>query len=130
KNFIYTWYTSKDKNGKDLPNAPLTQTCTDCPDNGNLLFLTRFELNPNDLSYVIGSQTTMINIHMYGTSHRGGCMDFGNDWFLYLSIGDQSMFATAQDIKNNLYGGVLRIDVDKDPLKSHPPLRTMPDDTG
>ncbi len=130
KNFIYTWYSSEDQNGNDFPDFPGQQSCYNSADNGNFMYLTRFELNPIDLTYVNGSQTTMIKVDMYGTTHRGGGMDFGDDGFLYLSTGDQARWSQSQDIENNLHGGVLRIDVDKDPTKSHPPIRTMPQDVG
>ena len=58
-------------------------------------------------------------------------MDFGNDGFLYLAIGDQGRRVTAQDIVSNFEGGVIRIDVDqKGGNISHPPRRKMGVHTG
>ncbi len=62
--------------------------------------------------------------------HYGGGLDFGDDGFLYLTTGDMASWRRAQDITDNLDGGVLRLDVDKDPAKSHVPVRTKPAHTG
>lgn len=42
---------------------------------------------------------------MYGTTHRGGGLLFGDDGYLYLTTGDQTAFKKSQDIINNLDGG-------------------------
>ena len=97
---------------------------------GNYLYLTRFEVDPVTLVANPASRTDMFKIRMYGTTHRGGGLLFGDDGFLYLTTGDQTEWPKSQDIINNIDGGVLRMDVDKDPTKSHPPTRTMPADVG
>ncbi|MEX0290777.1 MAG: PQQ-dependent sugar dehydrogenase [Flavobacteriaceae bacterium] len=130
KNYFYTYYTTKDQNGNDFPNTYTTQNCDNEEYWGNHLMLVRFEADPDTMEVIPDSQTTLIKIRMYGTSHRGGGMLFGKDGFLYLTTGDQTAFRKSQDIINNLDGGVLRIDVDKDPAKSHPPVKNMPDDHG
>ena len=67
---------------------------------------------------------------MYGSSHRGGGLLFGNDGFLYLSTGDQTASRKSQDITNNLDGGVLRLDVNRNSSISHEPRYTIPEDLG
>ena len=62
---------------------------------------------------------------MLNTTHRGGGIEFGNDGYLYLSTGDQAAYINAQNISDNLDGGVLRLDVDQDNSKSHAPIRRM-----
>ncbi|MEL6823024.1 MAG: PQQ-dependent sugar dehydrogenase, partial [Calditrichota bacterium] len=69
----------------------------------------------------------MINIRLYNGSHRGGGMVFGPDDYLWLTIGDQFRYTTAQDLAGVFEGGVIRIDVDQDPSRSHPPRRRMQD---
>lgn len=129
-NFFYTWYTTKDQNGNNFPNNYTTQNCDSEEYWGNFLILSRYTMNPNSMQVNANSEQVMLKLRMYGTTHRGGGLLFGDDGFLYLTTGDQTAFRKSQDIANNLDGGVLRLDVDQDPQKSHPPVRTMPDDHG
>ncbi len=129
-NHFYTWYTTKDANGNNFPNAHTVQNCDNEEYWGNYLILARYTANPSTLTVQRSTEQVLIKIRMYGTTHRGGGLLFGNDGMLYLTTGDQTAFKKAQDITNNIDGGVLRIDVDKDPIKSHAPIRTMPQDHG
>ena len=129
-NYFYVYYATKDAAGNNFPTSYTVQTCDSEEYWGNFLILERFEIDPQTLAFVPGSRTNMIKIRMYGTTHRGGGLDFGNDGFLYLTMGDQTAWKKSQDITNNLDGGILRMDVDKDPAKSHAPIRTMPEDHG
>jgi glucose/arabinose dehydrogenase len=45
------------------------------------------------------------------TNHNGGCLAFGKDGYLYISIGENGQDTPAQDL-TSLLGKVLRIDVD------------------
>ncbi|MRI00429.1 T9SS type A sorting domain-containing protein [Kriegella sp. EG-1] len=130
KNYFYVWYTTEDANSNDFPNRYTVQNCDSEEYWGNFLILARYEANPNTLSVQPSSEQIMLKLRMYGTTHRGGGLLFGDDGFLYLTTGDQTAFKKAQDINNNLDGGVLRLDVDKNTTKSHAPIRTMPDDHG
>ena len=130
KNYFYVWYTTEDENSNDFPNSYTTQSCNSEEYWGNFLVLARYEANPTTLSVEASSEQTLLKLRMYGTTHRGGGLLFGDDGFLYLTTGDQTAFKKSQDIVNNLDGGVLRLDVDQDNTKSHPPVRTMPDDHG
>ncbi|MBM1107999.1 Ig-like domain-containing protein [Aurantibacter crassamenti] len=130
KNYFYVWYSTEDANSNDFPNSYTTQSCNSEEYWGNFLVLARYEANPNTLTVQPSSEQIMLKLRMYGTTHRGGGLLFGDDGFLYLTTGDQTAFKKSQDIVNNLDGGVLRLDVDKDNTKSHPPVRTMPDDHG
>ena len=72
------------------------------------------------------TELQLFNVRQFNGTHRGGGLNFGQDGFLYLAIGDQARRTTAQDIANNFEGGVIRIDVDqKGGNISHPPLRKM-----
>ncbi|MBC3846768.1 RICIN domain-containing protein [Winogradskyella echinorum] len=129
KNYFYTYYTSKDGNGNDYPNAFLSGFgCYQEDYWGGFLYLRRYEVNPTTYTVVPGSELTMLKMRMFSSTHRGGSMDFGNDGFLYLATGEQSAYTKPQNITTNLDGGVLRIDVDQDPTKSHAPIRKL--DTG
>jgi uncharacterized repeat protein (TIGR03806 family) len=138
KNYIYVYYATKNWNGEDLPGFGqyTIQNCTIDEYQGNFLILERFEVspfdenNPNEMTFVPNSRTTVLKNRMYGTTHRGGGMDFGDDGFLYLTMGDQASWQNAQDYVTSLDGGVIRIDVDKNPTKSHPPIRKKPLNAG
>lgn len=130
KNYFYTFYTTKDVNGNNFPNRYTTQNCTSEEYWGNFLILSRYTMNPNTMQVSPSSEQVLLKLRMYGTTHRGGGLVFGDDDFLYLTTGDQTAFRKSQDIRNNLDGGVLRLDVDMDPFRSHPPRRNMPDDHG
>ena len=79
-------------------------------------------IDPNS-EFVLMSQ---YDPHRY---HNGGATFFGNDGFLYITVGDGGdggdSFDNSQKINLGLFGGILRIDVDNDPAKSHP-IRRQP----
>ena len=129
KNFFYTWYATRDAAG-EVPRPTPGQGCYDQEEDGGYLVLRRYTMEENNIAVVPNSELTMIQIRLYGSTHRGGGLVFGDDGFLYLTTGDQTAWSKAQDIVNNIDGGVLRIDVDMDASKSHRPLRNMPDDHG
>ncbi len=130
KNYFYAYYSTEDSNSADFPNFYTTQSCHSEEYWGNFLVLVRYEMDPVTLDVQESSEQVLLKLRMYGTTHRGGGLLFGDDGFLYLTTGDQTAFKKAQDITNNLDGGVLRLDVDMDNTKSHPPVRTMPQDHG
>ena len=129
KNYFYTWYATRNSAG-EVPRPTQGQGCYDQEEDGGYLVLRRYTMEENSIAVVPNSELTMIQIRLYGSTHRGGGLTFGDDGFLYLTTGDQTAWSKAQDIVNNIDGGVLRIDVNKDPTKSHPPVRNMPDDHG
>lgn len=63
--------------------------------------------------------------------HNGGSMFFDKTGFLYLTSGDiggdKNFYQAGQSLTEGLFGTVLRIDVDKDPSRSHP-IRRQPTD--
>ncbi len=135
-NYFYVYYTTEDANSNDFPNSYTTQSCDSEEYWGNFLVLARYEMDPSTLSVQESSEQVLLKLRMYGTTHRGGGLLFGDDGFLYLTTGDQTAFKKAQDIVNNLDGGVLRFDVDQIGVDqngvtiSHTPVRTMPEDHG
>ena len=129
KNYLYMWYSTRDSLGGHQPHGMASGF--GCTQEewfwGNHLVLKRIELDPNTYAMVPNSELTMIQVRMYGSTHRGGGMVFGDDGFLYLTTGEQTGYARAQNLENNIDGGVLRIDVDMDASKSHAPIRKMQD---
>jgi len=61
------------------------------------------------------SEKIILTINQPGNAHKGGTLAFGNDGYLYWSLGDGAYgsdpFHNAQDV-NSLLGSVLRLDVD------------------
>ena len=61
--------------------------------------------------------------------HNGGGLFFGKDGMLYLSLGDEGgglyEEESTQSISRGLFSGILRIDVDNAPSRSHP-IRRQP----
>lgn len=91
--------------------------------------LSRFTVPDGSLVADPNSEQVLINQFDRHLWHNGGGMFFGSDGFLYISNGDEGSandpFNNAQKINGGLFSGVLRIDVDKDPTRSHP-IRRQP----
>lgn len=66
--------------------------------------------------------------------HNAGAMCFDNEGFLMITCGDgggaDDQLGQSQKINGGFFGGVLRIDVDNDPTKSHPIARQPQDPPG
>jgi glucose/arabinose dehydrogenase len=62
------------------------------------------------------SETVVMEIEQPAGNHNGGALAFGPDGYVYIALGDGGS-ATAQSAQNtdNVYGSILRIDVDGDP---------------
>ncbi|MDO1511875.1 Ig-like domain-containing protein [Maribacter confluentis] len=127
KNYFYLFYTTKDGQGRDYPDSFLSGFGCSREDYwGGFLILKRIEVDPVSMNVIVNSNLEMIKMRMFSSTHRGGGMAFGDDGFLYIPTGDQSAYSKPQNSTTNLDGGVLRIDVDQDPNKSHAPIRKMP----
>jgi uncharacterized repeat protein (TIGR03806 family) len=95
--------------------------------------LSRFTVPDGALVANPNSELILINQYDEDWWHNGGGMFFGPDGFLYLSMGDEGgvndAFNNSQKINSGLFAGVLRIDVDMDPSRSHP-IRRQPSNGG
>ena len=91
--------------------------------------LSRFEKPDGAAEVDASSETILIQQRLGANLHRGGGLLFGEDDFLYLSIGDLATPALSQRIDLRFNSAVLRIDVDSDPSRSHAiPMQPMPED--
>jgi uncharacterized repeat protein (TIGR03806 family) len=124
RGYLYVWY-------QYTTNRVFPPPGSDRPDayRGTWMRLSRFTVHDGSLLADPGSEQVLINQYDRHFWHSGGGMFFGPDGFLYLSIGDEGgfddEFNQAQRINGGLFSGVLRIDVDRDPARSHP-IRRQP----
>lgn len=117
KDYIYVWYRHKQE-----------------PRHGNWAYLrlVRYEVNTATLVANPASAFIMINQLDRHQWHNGGGMFFDKEGFLYITVGDeggaQDVYGNGQKINEGLLSGMLRIDVDMDPSRSHP-VRRQPQNT-
>lgn len=86
-----------------------------------------------DPAVVRASEQVLINQFDEHVWHSMGNLCFGEDGFLYIGTGDEGgvldNFNNSQKIDDGLFAGMLRIDVDQNPKKSHP-IRRQPQNGG
>lgn len=99
------------------------------PGSSSYMRLSRFTVPDGATAVDPASEYVMIQQYDRHNWHNGGQMFFGPDGFLHLVIGDEGdsndSFNVAQKLNNRLFSGIMRIDVDRDPVKSHP-IRRQP----
>ncbi len=91
--------------------------------------LSRFTIPDGSAVIDPASEYVMIQQFDRHNWHNGGPSFFGPDGFFYLVIGDEGdandSYNVCQKINDRLFSGILRIDVDCDPARSHP-IRRQP----
>ena len=95
--------------------------------------LSKFYWNESEGKFDSESEEILFQQYDRTEWHNGGGMFFGRDGFLYLSLGDEGhedfIIDSTQKLNGGFFSGVLRIDVDNDPSKSHPIIRQpLPND--
>lgn len=96
------------------------------PNNRAYHRISRFEFKEDGL---IEPSSELVLVQMYDRDilHTGGSMFFDNEGFLNISIGDEGggndVWFNANTMVRRLFAGIIRIDVDMDPTKSHAPRR-------
>jgi len=124
RGYIYVYYS--------YTPGPVVGSAASPPDNYTTLSynrLSRFTIPDGSSVADPNSELVLINQFDRDLWHNGGGMFFGADGFLYLSNGDEGgaddQYNQTQKINSGLFSGVLRIDVNEDPTKSHP-IRRQP----
>ena len=124
RGYCYVWYQYTTNRvtpppGRDRPDAY----------HGTWMRLSRFTVADGQNVANPNSEQVLINQYDRHMWHNGGNMFFGPDGFLYVPVGDEGgyndEFNQAQKLNGGLFSGVLRIDVNSDPTKSHP-IRRQP----
>lgn len=91
--------------------------------------LSRFRTFPGSLKIDPKSEYILIQEFDPKGYHMGGGMFFDKEGYFYLTTGDggrmKDGYNSSQQIDRRLWGGLLRIDVDNDPTRSHP-IRRQP----
>jgi len=108
RDIFYVYYSSHcplDASG----NAPDLDACDDAYPRvstdgffNTYLRLSRFEVFGVGLVADPSTEQVLLNIRLYNDSHRGGGLAFRSDGNLYVTIGDQFRYDTAQDIVDTL----------------------------
>lgn len=121
KRYVYVWYHYNPKPVPG-PDRPPIET----PGYNRL---SRFTVPRGSLVADRNSEQVLINQFDHNVWHEGSGMTFGPDGFLYLSVSDEGgsydMYNNTQTIRGRMFSGVLRIDVDQNPARSHP-IRRQP----
>ncbi len=114
RNFLYVYYRFT-PDQRELDKAYLR--------------LSRFTWDEGSGLVPPGSERVLINQYDRHNWHSGGGLVFGNDGFLYLTIGDEGgvndFYDATQRIDGGFFAGALRIDVDQNADRSHP-IRRQP----
>ena len=122
KDFIYLIY-------RYHLQASKLQSCTDPA----FIRLSRFAWSAERERFDPESEYVLIQQYDPHCWHMGGGMFFDKAGFLFFTIGDaggiNDQFNSTQQVSRSFFGGLHRIDVDKDPERSHPIIR-QPDQIG
>ena len=108
--YIYLFYSS------------LVDECPESADTGPPTRVSRYIMDPDTLRIDVDSEFRILETSPSPKKvHNGGTMAFGVDGFLYITTGDGGMRepAYSQDL-TNLYGSILRVDVNGDAPQSNP----------
>lgn len=121
KRYVYVWY-----HYSPAPVAGPERPSSFTPGYDRL---ARFTVPPGSLAADRNSEQVLINQFDHNLWHEGSGLAFGPDGFLYLSISDEGAsydyYHNTQTIRGKMFSGVLRIDVDQNPKRSHP-IRRQP----
>ena len=83
--------------------------------------VARFQSFDGGLTIDPSTQKRILVRDQPGVNHNGNKVAFGNDGYLYFSVGDGSLDSNVAQDKNKLFGKVLRIDVDSGDPYGIPP---------
>jgi uncharacterized repeat protein (TIGR03806 family) len=121
KRFVYVWY--------HYSPAPIAGPARPSSLTPGYDRLSRFTVPESSLVADRNSEQVLINQFDHNLWHEGSGMAFGPDGFLYLSLSDEGAafdyYHNTQTLRGKMFSGVIRIDVDQNPARSHP-IRRQP----
>src|SRR5205807_9317156 len=91
--------------------------------------LARFQVSASNSNQAdAASEVRLITQYDEAVNHNAGCLQFGPDGYLYLSLGDEGgandQYNNSQRIDKDFFSGILRLDVEQNPgsltLNPHP----------
>ena len=101
--------------------------------NSSMWRVSRFRWQAASGTIDPASEEVLIQIYDPHRWHNGGALAFDNDGFLLITCGDgggaNAEYNPTPSLTGSFFGGVLRIDVDMDPERSHP-IRRQPTSAG
>lgn len=116
RGYVYVFY-------QYVPSQPVNPQVS----SPSYMRLSRFTVPDGAVAVDPASEFVLIQQFDRHNWHNGGQMFFGPDRFLYVVIGDEGdandSFNVCQKIDDRLFSGILRLDVDRDPSRSHAPRR-------
>lgn len=98
-------------------------------ENRNLLRLSKFYFS-EDLNFIDrSSEVILIQQYAQNPNHNAAKLFFDEEEYLYFTIGDEGgasdLYRNGQLLDREMYSGIIRIDVNNDPNRSHP-IRRQP----
>ncbi|HXU79280.1 MAG TPA: PQQ-dependent sugar dehydrogenase, partial [Methylomirabilota bacterium] len=89
--------------------------------------LSRFTVPDGQMVADPNSEVILVQQFDRQEFHDAGCLMFGQDGYLYFSIGDEGgandEYDVTQRLNERLLSGIFRVDVDRKPSRSHTPIR-------
>jgi glucose/arabinose dehydrogenase len=123
RGYVYVAYT--------YTPGPLVGSAADPPVHATPCYdrISRFTVPDGSDVADPNSEYVLVNQFDPDLWHNGCAMYFGADGYLYFTNGDEGgnndVYQSAQQINVGLFSGVFRIDVDENPVTSHP-IRRQP----
>lgn len=99
---------------------------TDVRDGNQVNRISRFNLNAESTANIIESETPLLTLHRESSGfHNGGSVEFGQNGFLYIALGE-GIHQEEKSQAKTLRQGIIRIDVDMQGGEISHPVKENP----